>query len=562
MARLIPDVDPNDIALRPERDVAKALVRDLPKECLVYHSYCWLRPDRDYHMNSLLEGEADFLILDPRFGMLVLEVKGGDVRHRVDGDEEVYYRILPNGRTKDIPNHPFRQASGNLHAIEDILRLKDEPYWFGGCRGYAVAFPDSRNVGQLPNDVDPNIVFFAEHLDDYDRAIRGAFRAWNRLKSPSITTEAMRRCREGLRPVFRLIPAKWRSLEQDEEQLVRLTEQQQMVVSGLQENRRIAIRGGAGTGKTMLALWQAIEFARCGKQTLLLCFNKALVEWLNDRIQVETSSDIQERLTIATFHSICASFFAKAKLPFRPPSDPKSQSDFWENEVPNKMFDRVIDLVPQVRFDAVIVDEAQDFARDWWLTVESLSREPNGPLVIFFDPNQNLFGKENSFPSTNASFRLSVNCRNTRKIHAQSMQFVDAEITSSPVVPDGVEPLAITVSDEQVSTAVDEVLKQWRTDFRLQPHQITILSSKRRENSLLAHHPRIAGLPITEEPSLWRKDAGVLFSTITAFKGLEADAIVLLLDSNVTDRFDSYVATSRAKHLLAVIRTSNENSHQ
>jgi hypothetical protein len=34
------------------------------------------------------------------------------------------------------------------------------------------------------------------------------------------------------------------------------------------------------------------------------------------------------------------------------------------------------------------------------------------------------------------------------------------------------------------------------------------------------------------------------------------------LDSNVTDRFDSYVATSRAKHLLAVIRTSNERSHQ
>jgi hypothetical protein len=137
------------------------------------------------------------------------------------------------------------------------------------------------------------------------------------------------------------------------------------------------------------------------------------------------------------------------------------------------------------------------------------------------------------------------------------MQFVDAEITSSPVVPEGAEPLVITVSDEQVSTAVDEVLKQWRTDFRLQPHQIAILSSKRRENSVLAYHPRIAGLPITEDPSLWRKDAGVLFSTITAFKGLEADAIVLLLDSNVTDRFDSYVATSRAKHLLAIVNVSS-----
>lgn len=556
MARLVPDVDPNDIALKPERDVARALVRDLPKECLVYHSYCWLRPDRDYHMNSLLEGEADFLILDPRYGLLVLEVKGGDIRHRVDGDEEIYYRILPNGRTKDIPKHPFRQASGNLHAIEEILKLKDLPFWFGGCRGYAVAFPDSRNVGQLPNDVDPSIVFFAEHLDDYDRAVRGAFRSWNRLKSPSITPEAMRRCREGLRPVFRLIPAKWRSLEQDEEQLVRLTEQQQMVIAGLQENRRISIRGGAGTGKTMLALWQAVEFARCGKQTLLLCFNKALVEWLNDRIQTETSRDIQERLTVATFHSLCASFFAKAKLPFRPPSDPKSQSDFWENEVPNKMFDRVIDLVPQVRFDAIIVDEAQDFARDWWLTVESLSREPDGPLVIFFDPNQNLFGKENTFPSTNASFRLNVNCRNTRKIHTESLRFIDADIVSSPAAPEGIAPLVVSTSEEELRLTVDGVLKQWRADYRLQPRQIAILSSKRQENTAFSQELRIAGLTITDDPSLWRNDGGVLFSTITAFKGLEADAVVLLVDNAITDRLDSYVATSRAKHLLAIVNVT------
>ncbi len=47
----------------------------------------------------------------------------------------------------------------NLYAIEGILKLKDQPFWFGGCRKYAVAFPDSRNVGQLPNDVDPSIVF-------------------------------------------------------------------------------------------------------------------------------------------------------------------------------------------------------------------------------------------------------------------------------------------------------------------------------------------------------------------------------------------------------------------
>lgn len=85
-----------------------------------------------------MEGEADFVILYPQFGLLVLEVKGGDVRQRVENDREIYYRNLPNNRKKDLPQSPFTQASGNLHAIEDILKLRQEPFWFGGCRGYAI----------------------------------------------------------------------------------------------------------------------------------------------------------------------------------------------------------------------------------------------------------------------------------------------------------------------------------------------------------------------------------------------------------------------------------------
>ncbi|MEZ6128733.1 MAG: hypothetical protein R3C59_08625 [Planctomycetaceae bacterium] len=79
MARLIPDVDPRTINLKPERDVAVALVRDLPDNCLIYHSYCWLKRDEELRQQPLKEGEADFLILDPQFGLLDLEVKGGPI---------------------------------------------------------------------------------------------------------------------------------------------------------------------------------------------------------------------------------------------------------------------------------------------------------------------------------------------------------------------------------------------------------------------------------------------------------------------------------------------------
>lgn len=561
MGRLIPDEDPENIPLKPERDVARALVRDLPDDCLIYHSYCWLRPDRDYHLDALLEGEADFLVLDPRNGLLVIEVKGGDIRHRIEDDKEVYYRQYRDGRKKDLPKHPFRQASGNLHAIEDILQLKKKPYWFGGCRGYAVAFPDSRNIGQLPHDVDPSIVFFAEHLDDYDRAVRGAFRNWNRLASPSISPDAMRRCREELRPIFRLLPARWRNLEHDEEQLVRLTEQQQLVLDGLKGNDRLAVSGGAGTGKTMLALWQSVQFARQGKYTLFLCFNKALATWLNNRVSTEVDKEVAKRLHISTFHSLCASFFRKANIEFKPPSDPEERIKFWQTQVPNKMFDRVIDLVPEPRYDAMVIDEAQDFGKDWWLTVESLARKPESPLVLFYDPNQNLFNKESTLPSTKASYQLNINCRNTRQIHQHSMTFLDAEIHSSPMVPEGVAPIIRKASsDAEQRKCIDEIIKQWKTEYRFQAKQIAVLASSKRANTCLCSTPRVGGFPITVDAEEWRNGSGILCTTITSFKGLESEGVILLqsAEHSHATNLDRYVATSRAKHLLAVIESSEQ----
>ena len=80
MAHLIPTLSVEEIDNKPERDVARALLEQLPNHVIVYHSYPWLRPDRNDRSKktTLKEGEADFLILWPELGLLVLEVKGGD----------------------------------------------------------------------------------------------------------------------------------------------------------------------------------------------------------------------------------------------------------------------------------------------------------------------------------------------------------------------------------------------------------------------------------------------------------------------------------------------------
>jgi len=105
--------------------------------------------------------------------------------------------------------------------------------------------------------------------------------------------------------------------------------------------------------------------------------------------------------------------------------------------------------------------------------------------------------------------------------------------------------------------------RHWNSAGRLAPSQIAILCPWRKDKSSLASHARIAGIPLVQDLNAWRQERGVLFSTTKSFKGMEADAIVLvdipdIVSANYFDPLDMYVACSRAKHRLTVINTSSD----
>lgn len=151
MAKLIPKIPIDEITLKPERDVARTLVDQLSDDTIIYHGYPWLKPDRnDYTQEvTLREGETDFIIVSPKFGILILEVKGGQIAY--DAESHLWYRRLSNGTQKRIQD-PLEQARRNTHSLQDRIRseafpLEDRipcPY------GYAVVFPDCRYHGKAP----------------------------------------------------------------------------------------------------------------------------------------------------------------------------------------------------------------------------------------------------------------------------------------------------------------------------------------------------------------------------------------------------------------------------
>lgn len=553
MARLIPNIDVDAIDKKPERDVARVLVDQLPDDVRVFHSYPWLRPDRNDRTGKITfqEGEADFLLVWPELGFLVLEVKGGDIDY--ESGRRRWYRKLSGGRERDITD-PFEQANKNLHEI--VGRMKEKEYYGANppfAFGYAVVFPDCKYEGEMPPGADPAICLSAGDLGQIEKRLRRALKSWSRSDPPkSIGESDLDKVMRVVLPEFRILPVLFRTIEEQEEALFRLTEDQARLLEFLGENSRAAIEGVAGSGKTMLALAQAGRFAADGKKTLLVCYNKTLAAWLRDSIP----EDYRDAILVYHFHSLCAEWCGRAGIKFSPGG---GGDDFWKHEA-SELFWQAVEAIDE-RFDAVVVDEGQDFAPDWWEPLALINKDTDeGNFYVFYDPAQNLYNEGgSSIPALGKPFVLPLNCRNTQSIARTAGDVLHREIATHPNAPLGIDTEII---HEEVGEGVVKYLNGWVKDWvkkeGIKPSQIVVMSPFKRINSHLKYRDEFLGVSLTEELKRWRADEGILYTTIRSFKGLEAD-IVVLIDIVEPDkmemftRADLYVACSRAKHVLKIL---------
>jgi len=554
LARLIPKVEIEDIDVKSERDTARYLVDQLPNDCIVYHSYPWLKTDRNDRGNTTIkEGETDFVIILPTHGMLILEVKGGEINY--DEGSREWSRVLGNGRLKPIQD-PFEQARRNTHYLEDAIKLRGYqgvnqlPFTYG----YAVVFPDCEYKGPTPVGSEPAIIFSASDLPYLDRRIAASLNQWSRRDKPSpLSSHDVNNITKAISPGFNLLPVLFRKLEEQEEKLFRLTKEQQNLLNFLGEKQRACIEGVAGSGKTMLAQAQAEKFADANKRVLFVCYNKVLAKWISDSIADEYKSLI----TVKHFHGLCAEWVRKAGLNFSPPS--QGANDFWQDEAADLFMD-AIDSVPE-RFDAVIVDEGQDFYPNWWMPLEMInSAGDEGAMYVFYDPRQNLYvDQKGSMPALGEPYNLPTNCRNTRSIAGKCSEILNVEIPTREEAPQGEQPTVLTLElDYDIKKRVERYINEWVKDGKLKPSQVAILSPSKKERSSIRDLNAARGIKITEDIGAWREDKGVLFSTVKSFKGLEADAVIIIdvpeqADSTFFKQSDYYVACSRAKHLLVVM---------
>ncbi len=562
MAKLIPHTDTSLIANEPERQVAEALCEQLPNSVKVFHSYPWLRPDRDLRRTGektvLREGEVDFVILHPRYGIMIVEVKGGHLRY--DPESQQWERA--GGRHK--VKNPFEQAAKGMYAVEESLKTRSFPGMdqlpFSMAR--CVIFPNCDYKGTLPPGADRSMLFGASDLERIGERIESLFKIQPFVPRESLNQRILNGIMGGLTSTFQLVPALWQEVEAQEKKLFRFTETQLNLLSFLGSHPRATIQGVAGSGKTVLAISKARAFADEGKRVLFVCFNEMLADWLN----AELPETYRESVTIRNYHKLCREWVKAAGIPWPKVAD---ETAFFSKEAP-KLLERAIDLLPDRSFDAVVIDEGQDFEADWWDTIELINKRPTeGPLYIFHDPDQQIFNDSPpTMPDLGVPFFLPVNCRNTGLIAARCGQILGKDIPVNSDTPEGRKPKFIHATTEQEQRAeVDKQIKAWLDPVGgLKGGRVAVVTRGNAEKSSMGGLKSIGGQPLTTDLSNWRNGTGILLASLYRFKGLEADAVILV-DVTQTERNAKpggfrpehfYVACSRAKHLLTIISYSEE----
>ncbi|MBL5973176.1 MAG: nuclease [Candidatus Leucobacter sulfamidivorax] len=511
-----------------------------------------------------VEGEADFVVIAPEAGLLVIEVKSHlSVARSSDGT----WRL---GQDPPTVRGPFQQAQEAMHSIRDYLlrkrvELRDVPIlhaaWFTGVRARAT-LPDSPewHSWQVLDSSDlPTTVQAVE------RVMReGALHLASTIKyfgfggyGPDQATAE--RIVTMLRPRFEVVMTAGDRRQAREGQLAQFVEEQYRALDSAADNMGVLFTGPAGTGKTFLAAESAQREAAQGLVGRLLCFNRLLGRSLREKLP-----DV-EGLRVGTLHQEMLRLADMSG----PPAD--ADSNFWERELPELALEGLAERSAEEVGDFLIVDEIQDIATDTYLDLLDLLVKGglrNGRVLMFGDfERQAIYCNEGGREVLRArsphlaSFRLSENCRNLPRIGYQVnlLGHLAPGFREFRRTDDGIDP---TITKYARGADQAAILRKVVGDLRDEGFDLTeiVVLSPLGDSSVAAStsEPWLRQV-LTPADGLKPVKGRLRYASIQSFKGLDAPAVIVTdLDDLGGTHFDAlvYVGLTRATdRLTALVET-------
>ncbi len=340
--------------------------------------------------------ELDVVIVHRRYGVLLIEIKGGE------------YDFLPGrGWCKRFQgvwteDRKYGGAYNQLNsAAHEFVRAACTALGWNPGRppfrhGQGVLFPFcslTRTDGRLPADADGEITG-----EQPECASGNALRAWV-LKRMQRVADAFPSSGLAFEDkvnelVDRYLAPRVQSYTRLAA-LVSLNDQLEAVMTGEQRGyanlfatrSRLLVEGYAGTGKTFMAVLLAMRFAkptatRPTPAVALICFNRNLARQI-DREALPDGHPV----TAVNFHELIDRVVASAGL-----TAPIRRTDAWYAQGCVALLAEAAATGRVARYDAILIDEGQDFQPAWVAAVESYLLAPGGRLLVFTDPLQDVNG--------------------------------------------------------------------------------------------------------------------------------------------------------------------------
>ena len=530
---------------------------------------------------DMRDGEyADFILIHKNKGILFLECKGGNISY--NPNEGRWYQ-----NKKQLRKSPIKQANdGKLNLINLLKSPKyrneiniDAIPTIHGAIFPSTPKPDNLHLG---TDIKPEMIIWAQDYDEFEKSILNLLELNQSVKN--ITDEEKSLIQKILYGDKLDNPFKEILKHGEHMQEIEFDEDQRMLYNFMFSNKRLIIRGLAGTGKTILAAKKATEESNNEKRVLVLTKTVGVGRFLS--LLTRSKQFKRNFLEISSIDGFVSNLARRLKMDINNPQkleddEKRKHFDEYLPSLCKKIFEENVDK----KFDVLIVDEGQDFHKNWYEVLKQMVKD-DGHMFLFYDPLQkqisnSMAEKLNENKDSYPYFNLTANYRNSSAITNFLSKLInkfysDVNASYSKFSKfDGKKPEFIVADtfDEIVDKSKNKVIRliseekfngrdiAMLSDLSMKPSNYNSKNSLRanlEENNLEVISAREYAMPYIKEGY----ENKITFDSIKRFKGLEKPIIILVnLDNNLDNEDkmrDIYSGLSRARGHLIIV--SNQQS--
>lgn len=515
------------------------------RDCLdpkyhVFYSVRWFEVDEGKRIDS----ESDFIIFDPSFGFITIEVKGG--KDIIQKGEHWFLIETKDGEesTRELKCSPYEQAEKSMRHFHKYFH-EEFHQSFNGAYGFAVAFPWYSSEKIISSSSPRELTIDKSDIGSLQQKINEIFHYWRNKRNLSIpfSVEQRQRFISLINKRISLSAAAGALIPIKEKELSKINAVQDSIIDAMHNYREMRFVGGAGTGKTYIGAKKAKQEAAKGKKVLFTCCSRKLINYVSNEILNGVNN-----VTCLDFDSLMQKILGDEYVKIV--------------EKGNGFFSYIETVPNEFKFDCIIVDEAQDYDVDMGLSIRALLKEDYSTFYVFFDENQNVFSKdfEDSFAIDYPPVILRYNIRNTGRIYDNAIQKtgLGKDTVANSLL--GVDPEYSDYKNiSQCKKALTNIINKLAKKEFVSPKSIVILGNCSYEDSIICNEEYIGSFRIDKSNNLSiMEDDVIRYCSVKDFKGMEADIIVYInhiktKKLEVKELCEQYVALTRPRYYLYVL---------